>query len=271
EMFRDWLIDLAGVVHDSLTDLTPAQKHMLGDMDRNCPFRELGTSRTISTLPGGPFSTPCVNTQAGIFSALIFRGILFKTVALYERQSCYFESYQEWLEFLASHSGKDDNYFCNRIPYGATTGRTHHNTKAFWDGSEALHQELQNPAQSFTKMVKFIKRFPSFGDLGSYLLAVDLVYAGRIKSPSIEELGKMVYWLGKGAEHGLQKLGLVSFEDPQEAAVEHAFMAVHSFLDNDPAFGLIKEQVGFNFFVLEHSLCKLSRDNILDKYVPILP
>lgn len=279
--YRSWLIELAAVIGipRSADNQTSQQKRMLKDMDRNCPFRELGTSRQI-------FCAHPITTPAAIFSVLVFRGILFKTEALVDHdESGFFHTYEAWCDFVATYP-KDPThrlqldqdpkqklrYFCHPGPYGRTNKRTYHNAQRFWDSSQQLHNKLNEPGWSFTAIVRFIssaktkgvRLFPSFGELSAFLLAADLVYAGRIAMPTVEEVGRMVFRLKKGALHGLVVLGLIPDQEASEQAVAEAFTKTYSFLDNNPRFSVIKAQVGFDVFVVEHSLCKLARDHILD-------
>ncbi|KAJ3812129.1 hypothetical protein F5876DRAFT_38110 [Lentinula aff. lateritia] len=252
---------------------TKLQQKILKNTDRHCPFRELSMSRCKIMEQNGPFSPHNIYSREGIFSGLVFRGILFNTDALQEHAGCgFFESWDAWKQFVAAHQDKKENYMCNPHVYGRTNGRSPSNAQHFWIGSEILHKKLlQEPNITFTEIVDFIATakgldkktlFPTFGILTAYLFTVDLVYAGRAPIPSLEEVAKMVCKLDKGGSRGLMKIGVASDSSPKQIA--GGFMELFHFLDQDKEFSHIKHKVIFDPFMLEHSLCKASRDSWLN-------
>ncbi|KAJ3902276.1 hypothetical protein F5879DRAFT_805695 [Lentinula edodes] len=253
--------------------LTKLQQKVLKNTDRYCPFRELSLSRCKATEHNGPFSPHNINSREGIFSALVFRGILFNTDALQEHENCgFFESWDAWEQFAAAHQGKNETYMCNPHIYGRTNGRSPSNAQHFWSSSKILHDKLiQEPNMTFTEIVNFIAAakgldkktlFPTFGILTAYLLTVDLVYANRAPVPSLDEVAQMVCKLDKGGSRGLMKIGVAL--DSSSKQIAKGFIELFHFLDQDKEFSHIKHQVVFDPFLLEHSLCKASRDGWLN-------
>jgi hypothetical protein len=55
-----------------------------------------------------------------------------------------------------------------------------------------------------------VAAFPNFGDLTGYLFVVDLVYAGLVGMPSVEEVGAMIPILNAGALSALLQPGLMN-------------------------------------------------------------
>ncbi|KIK60172.1 hypothetical protein GYMLUDRAFT_59662 [Collybiopsis luxurians FD-317 M1] len=134
-----------------------------------------------------------------------------------------------------------------------------------------LHNKLQQQNSSFTELVHFVKDakdksgekfFPSFGTLASYLLVTDLEYAQCAPMPTVDKMGSMVWTLRKGVRNGLEKLGYLV---KSEVEVVLSFEKVYCFLDQDKHFSRIKEGCVFNGIMLEHSLCKLSQDTVLER------
>ncbi|KAJ4496220.1 hypothetical protein C8J55DRAFT_402488, partial [Lentinula edodes] len=236
------------------------------DSDSSCPFRELAQSRRQVSSPNGLYTH---HSREGIFSALLFRGILFNTEALHEtRHLGFFESFEIWTQFKAQHADRGEKYICNPCAYGTTKGRVSTNDKNFWIASEILFEKLQDPNISFTTIWQFVvnardhhnkKLFPSFGDLSAYLLTVDLTYAQWIPWPDLDEVAQAVFVLAKGALHGLQKIGLVSADSYTKEEVVEGFKMLYRFLDEDPKFKTIKQAVVFDPFMVEHALCKMSK------------
>ncbi|KAJ4481777.1 hypothetical protein C8J55DRAFT_488913 [Lentinula edodes] len=274
--FRDWLLEIAEAYTQSpplpMDQLNPEQRRVRENSDSSCPFRELAYSRRRVSGPNGLFAH---HTRAGTFSALLFRGILFNTEALRETgHTGFFESFEAWSQFKAQYADRGEKYICNSCAYGTTRGRTSSNDKYFWIASEVLHQKLQDPNISFTSIWQFIvntkdnkknKLFRSFGDLSAYLLTVDLTYARRIPWPHLDEVAQAVSVLAKGALHGLQKMNLVPTNAYTEDEVKEGFKALYRLLDGDSKFKTVKGAVVFDPFMVEHALCKISKDRVYER------
>ncbi len=280
--YCDWLAELEEGLSSVPSKPTVFQEHMFKDMDANCPFREKAPSRVKITSPEGPFTRGRIRTRAGVFSALVFRGILFKTRALLEKgHSGYFANFEEWEEFEASCQAEleaDPEYLCNPCPHGAQRWRSAGHAKAYWLASEIVHRKIEEGA-SFEDLMGFVARgklkgkkcCPAFGPLLAYLFCVDLCIAGSLAAPSAEELGKIVCDLSKGARGGLAKLSLVPDKpakrmmgvqkSAEEEVVSEAFAEIYDFLQTSDRMARTRERVGISIFDVEHSLCKLSRDN----------
>ncbi|KIK60688.1 hypothetical protein GYMLUDRAFT_59403 [Collybiopsis luxurians FD-317 M1] len=164
-----------------------------------------------------------------------------------------------------------EGYICNNAAYGPTKEHFADNAHWFWTGSGVLHDKLWQQNLSFTELVYFVKDakdekggkfFPSFGILASYLLVADLAYAQCAPMPTINEMGSMVWTLQKGARNGLEKLG---YPVKLEIEVASSFKKVYHFLDQDKDFSRIKLGCAFDGIMLEHSLCKLSWDKVLER------
>ena len=104
--------------------------------------------------------------------------------------------------------------------------------------------------------------FYQVGLLARLLIAGDLAYAGVIPKPTIEEMGRMIALVNKGALNGLARLGLLNLPNKgtklSKEEVTVAFKVVHEYLTNN----LTQEEqdnMGMDPIVIEHSLCKLTR------------
>ncbi|THV03158.1 hypothetical protein K435DRAFT_651773 [Dendrothele bispora CBS 962.96] len=238
---------------------------MLHDTDRWCPFRELGTSRKLALRNDGPFDYSRIRTHEGIFSALIFRGILFASPIM-ERfnRSCYFHDLQDWNTWRASVANISDKVICDPCPYGPSRHCVIENAVTFWESSELLHVYLGDDpgCRSFSDVIDWVtthhleddqKAFPSFGNLNSYLLAIDLVYAGRLDAPTLEELALVVQKLNKGAANALRKMGLVS----DKCSVAEVFKRFHTKMVD--ALSMHRDRMRYDIFTTEHGLCKYSK------------
>ena len=104
--------------------------------------------------------------------------------------------------------------------------------------------------------------FYQVGLLARLLIAGDLAYAGVIPKPTIEEMGRMIALVNKGALTGLARLGLLNLPKKgtklSKDEVTVAFKVVYEYLSNN----LTQEEqdiMGIDTIVIEHSLCKLTR------------
>lgn len=296
QRFLQFLRDLHPLIDDTLPEHSPTllQAKVSAELDYRLPFREKAPSRTkILASPDGPFSPDHISTREGIFSALIFRGITFCTKALLEiDHSGYFDSLEAWNSFVNAHgpyqvelaSGWAEKsaaeirrmeecreaYFCNKGPYGRTKGRSTANASQFWTASGILHNYLNKGHNLYEVMVHMETEhdeldnvvYPTFGKLAAYLLAVDLVYAGRIPSPTSDVMVQCVNYMQMGALDGLSRLGLVEGEGvhrkPHTAA---AFLGLYSYLQSNLT-EKERSAMGLDMPLVEHGLCKFKRNKV---------
>ncbi|KAH7876529.1 uncharacterized protein C8R40DRAFT_1169639 [Lentinula edodes] len=251
--FRDWLLEIAEAYMQfpplSMDQLKLEQRRILENSDSSCPFRELASSRKQVSGPNGLFAH---HSREGTFSALLFRGVLFNTEALQKLDILGFLSPLKpgpSLKLFMQIEGK--------ILYATL-----------------VHTVQPEDGLPLTIIWQFIvhakndkknKLFPSFGDLSAYLLTVDLTYAHRIPWPSLDEVAHAIYVLAKGALHGLQKMDLVPTDTYSENQVKEGFKALYRFLDEDAKFQKVKQTVIFDPFMVEHALCKISKDRVYER------
>lgn len=104
-----------------------------------------------------------------------------------------------------------------------------------------------------------IKAFPQIGNLVAHLLAGDYAYTGKVKMPSVEEMGEVIHDVDAGGIAGLRVLGYFGKgEKPSQSQVTAGLEDVHAFvmsvLPRDS-----REMMGYDLIMLEHALCKISR------------
>ncbi|KAF9032690.1 hypothetical protein BDZ89DRAFT_948084 [Hymenopellis radicata] len=192
------------------TGRTELQQFVMEDEDYFLPFRECAPSRARlrDTLRTGPVEPQDVLTV--IRSLLIFRGITFNTSAAANHDG-WFETKEQWYEYRGSGGAADEANFVNPKAYGPTDGRMTENFETFWQAAVGLQSFLQNKDkdQSFTKVWDYIvrnRKLPTFGPLSSFLLVEDLVYAGLVAQPTLEEFAACVGQLKKGAKSTLEMM-----------------------------------------------------------------
>ncbi|KIY61680.1 hypothetical protein CYLTODRAFT_447602 [Cylindrobasidium torrendii FP15055 ss-10] len=255
-MFASFLREALKLLLGNTSNL-PKVPAALEDLDYYLPFRELAPSRRqILSSTSGPFSAGKILTRSGMFSALLFRGVLFNTPALFAAgHSFCFEDLSAFNAYL-QQSSKPERYFCHPAAYGRTAGRTTSNAKQFWEASPRLLLKVKQNIGffPFIKSVAASRDYPTFGKLCAYLLAVDLVYAGVMKQPTIEELGSVVAWLDMGAAAVLKRFGCPA------GKIKEGFVALFNYLERDGlALGERSQMSPILMFDVEHGLCKYGR------------
>ncbi|KAJ6576001.1 hypothetical protein DFH09DRAFT_1078357 [Mycena vulgaris] len=276
--------DLRGPPLHALNDF---QGKLNGSMDYLFPGREFAPSRQRVLATDGPYTAERIRTNAGFLSAVIFRGCTFGTEFLAQYPT-FFADIGEFhsVKALATADyrtkyGKDppEKFFCLRGAYGPSNHRrlislADTYATAIEADSWAAKFEGQDKVP-FVECFNWLsgdiprtgcKRFPVLGPLGSYLLTADLVYASAVMTPTLDEMGYIIRELNKGAVAGLEMLRLIPPRKRLERGCQkanvndcrRAFRAIY----NKVMKGVpqkARDRLGFDFIVLEHALCKLSR------------
>ncbi|KAF9005728.1 hypothetical protein BDZ89DRAFT_966425 [Hymenopellis radicata] len=244
---------------------TRLQNHVMQNLDHCLPFREHAPSRARlhpGLKSGGVHSGDILSV---IRSLLIFRGITFDTRRASNSDGWYSHQSQ-WEYYRGPYSEDNENEFVNARAYGPTDGRSTKNFSTFWDAAFGIQEFLFDDKmkvlhnRGFSETIKFLlarKDLPSFGRLSSFLLVEDLVYAGLVQSPSLEEFAREVGNLKKGAGRALQRM-VPGHPSLSQSDIAQAFISVFEYLDNRLSQET-KQLIGFDMFFVEHALCKLIR------------
>ncbi|TFK58788.1 hypothetical protein BDN72DRAFT_906413 [Pluteus cervinus] len=270
------LLDLLSLVHPLLDDMERQIKiphcsskgyHVLSllkevqsEADKKLPFRDLAPSRKRILEDGGPYSSDHISTQAGFFSALIYRGVTHHTDFL-QQQSILFPSLSSWVSLYKTLSTEfPPNYFCDPCAYGTCTSRSVDHIPEYWDVSE--REDLtswlaEEPPISFLNLYWKLREaeISAFGSLTTYLLVVDYAIAGKVQCPQPREMGEILWDIDAGGLKGLIKLG---FPCRSVEETSQAFEIVTTMLSARLSEG-DKSKMNFSVFLVEHLLCKLVR------------
>ncbi|KAJ6624023.1 hypothetical protein B0H10DRAFT_1724327, partial [Mycena sp. CBHHK59/15] len=251
-------------------------------MDYLYPFREYAPSRQRAAGPSGPFTLDRVRTDAGILSALIFRGVTFGTDFFFQypiffNDIAHFHQVKDqatanYLE--ANGENPPKSYFCDSAAYGPSNHRRvveladEYANVLRNDSWEAKLQGREKlPFQEcFEWLYGCTPTKAVLGPLASYLLTADLVYSGSVESPTVDDMAFIIWTLNKGGARGLELLHLISpgkklkkgWARPKKkecvAAVRGLYKRILQWMPKG-----MHNSVGFNLIVLEHCLCKFSR------------
>ncbi|KAJ7133866.1 hypothetical protein C8R43DRAFT_894905 [Mycena crocata] len=284
--FCRFLTEAAQIHRGRFSGGSKFQEELCARKDYLLPFRELGPSRQHIVCPDGPFTPERIRTNAGMLSALIFRGVTFGTEFMFNYPT-FFTSIEDFhrvkdiasAQYLEKHGeAAPERYFCFADTYGP------HNSKKLVnladDYAAALEIDSWEAMLNGRDRIPFlecfnwlsgfrgkkIRRFPVLGPLASYLLTADLFYAGVVEEPTVEVMGEVIATLNKGAAQGLQLLNLI----PPRVTLKKTWRKT-STTNATQGFRQLYQKVlarlppdilewgGFDVIVLEHSLCKFSR------------
>ncbi|KAI0716828.1 hypothetical protein C8Q76DRAFT_617118 [Earliella scabrosa] len=235
--------------------------------DHILPWRELAPCRRRVTAPGGPFHPTLVEQPGAFPSWVIFRALLFDSPILHSgATSCYFANQGAWEDFLTSEGFNVDDptsvrRFFNIACYGTPQNERSQGDKLApqYFAAETRWLELA----SGKPVIRRIEHLRLLGGLTGYLLTADLVYAGKVAEPNVEEIGRVIHANRLGSYAALVSAKLVSKTCNADEVVQ-AFREVYNHLlaGLDQAD---RELVGYNAILVEHLLCKFQRTRKVHK------
>ena len=262
--------------HPPQSNISPEDKvrvKVLKNMDGLLPFREHGPSRKRIMMEDGPFSPANIQTKAGFFSALIFRGITF-TCAIIQDNHVLFKDASDWNQVVKDIKARNlgDRYISNPNAYTSYTFREPSLGDKYWITANDpkfnswLFSRQPDTKSDYVVMWKMFKEardgdgemaFPSFGNLVAHLLAADYTYAdGPISKPTCDEMGSIISTIKSGATKGLILLGYGDKLD--ETTTKEAFKELYEYLE-EKLTAPQKERMTFDTLMLEHALCKIQK------------
>jgi hypothetical protein len=270
---------------------TNLKRWVMDAQDEFLPFREYAPSESKVLEHDGPYSPDFLKTTSGLFSILIWRGIMFGCLAVLDHPTNKFWSLEEWNTFVKENSRRDPSYFCKKNIYTTPiAGRCINLAADYWVAANLEARNwttlVNSPELSYQKLYSFFVKdkdtlpdpklrrggtypyhlqnssFPQIGRLIAHLLAADCAYALIPHPPTAHVLGAMVRTLDMGAINGMRKLSLIKSKgktrDYSVEEIQTAFEATYEFLSaNIPPDHQIV--MGFNSFMVEHSMCKYSK------------
>ncbi|KAJ6459922.1 hypothetical protein C8R45DRAFT_842885 [Mycena sanguinolenta] len=259
DKFLAALLELEPLINPSASVLSPSkfQNAVKLKLDFLLPFREHGPSRARSRLPDNSFDPAHSRSMGGLFSGLVFRGIIFATPFSMQANT-YFSDPDAWRLEVARFPEGDSTFFCNLAAYSRAKSNRGVNTR---DGS-----------YDFAECYKFFTaghpvRFREIGSLIGFLLTADFHYSGAVKAPDVPTVATIIRDINKGGMKGLEQLELISRrpvgarDRPRKGNVDevrHGFSTLYRFLDTHLS-DESKRRMHFDAIMVENSLCKWTR------------
>ncbi|KAI0666354.1 hypothetical protein C8Q78DRAFT_994787 [Trametes maxima] len=258
--------------------LSPLQHKVRGNPDFLLPFRQHAPEVQNAFSDKGILHPTRINEPGAIASLWLLRGIFYRTRFSSEHaDSLLFRNYDHWQETykricadpqIAAFNQDKDRYFCNARAYGQATTRSTENAQAYFEGEPAWLEMFKSKepgwrmpyieAYRFTQHVqRGHKILPQLGPLTGMLITADLVYAGKVAMPSVEEMGEMVHLLDRGASACLHFFRLLDKSSNKET-VQFVFTSLY-----DKVYASFTEAersaMTFDPIMFEHCLCKYQR------------
>ncbi|KAF6744864.1 hypothetical protein DFP72DRAFT_1078071 [Ephemerocybe angulata] len=279
EQFIDMLSTSHQYVRDPQSPPSNARFYRLlsDDPDFYLPLREKAPSRVRSRSELGPYRQGVIETPSGIFSAVVWRAITFRSAFSAEHmlfqnsdelQALVDKLVEEQSDIRKNHTSASQPFFCNKAAYGQPTGRALKYHTTYWETVENLNwNAFATSKPSFRQVLEYFgpvrqlglnQPFPQLGDLGRLTLAGDLVYAGICEMPTTKEMAEAIVELNSGATAGLKALQYMTDQWPslREEKVEVVAEALASLLDllHDSLGEEVFAEMGLDLISLEHSL-----------------
>ncbi|KAJ7234862.1 hypothetical protein C8J57DRAFT_1249008 [Mycena rebaudengoi] len=249
------------------------QSTVSADHDYLLPFREHGPSRIRSRAPGGSFDPALSATRAGLFSGLIFRGVIFATEFSRKADAqTFFSSPAEWTAECAKYPDASGEFYCNLRAYGGSkSNRGVHLVQEYWtalttDDVPNWEKNTENKTYNFMECYKFLKhdnpnRFAEIGALIGFLLAADFAYTGIVTFPDEPTVATIMHEINAGGVKGLELMGLINprasgngrKKKAPLAEVKSGFGSLYNFLDCKLS-AESKRRMVFDAFMVEYSL-----------------
>lgn len=274
ESMVDFLMETYRVLVLGNPPLTEMQTVAISDPDFYSPFRQLAPQVLRVAAPGGFLDPAMIDRPGAIASHWSWRGAFYRSeYSKTPHCKLFFRSAEEWEAHRdrivnAAAGALPSTYFCEPRAYGtASATRSHLNIPHYFrvegDWATLLSSRAPGEAQldyrtAFT-FTQELGRLPGIGKLTGMLITSDLVYAGKVKMPTEQELGQLISHLSMGALTAVgQFLELPPSTRLPHALVQEVFVGlycgVRERLDDGQRAGM-----QFDPIMFEHALCKLQR------------
>ncbi len=173
---------------------------------------------------------------------------------------------------------KGEGYFCNKRAYSDqyNNKRTSANASQYWKAASNSKYNYFLFAKEPTPFIELwdhfrkgkyreegqpaVKLFPQFGALQAYLLASDYVIAGLATMPTDAEMATVMVTINSG---GIKGISFLDLPCSSEEEIALSFKYIREYLSHVIPVPR-QQQINFNAFVVEHSLCKCSSSKQLN-------
>ena len=192
--------------------------HINKDLDNRLPDRNRTPSQKKILSSAGPYSPQHVKMVAGLFSALIYRGITHGSQFLLDHPDTIFSTLKEWQTLQnALLKRYPESHLLKPFSYGSNIkGRALNHAESYWEkaNDSTLNSWLLESEEPINPVALLcLLRKAKISGLGGVILlelVFDYVKCGQATTPSADEMEEM-YSLAKIKKGPVQKLKDLGF------------------------------------------------------------
>lgn len=210
-LFLKYIREALAILHEEVdgTQASLLQKFILSDQNKNCPFRDCTEDFARMTGRDGPYFGDTITTEAGIYSAVLWRAITLRTT-FSEVERALFEDHTDWNKNKQAMPNIS-SYISRPNALGTATRRHPRYASKDWDSILKLNwlQFCQEP-HSFKEIYELFhpvskqtpQPFEQLGPLGTLQLMGDLVKCGVAPPASNADIGWCMQLINSGSVKG---------------------------------------------------------------------
>ncbi|KAF9470199.1 hypothetical protein BDN70DRAFT_939938 [Pholiota conissans] len=216
QQFEAFFRQSVDVYSGNYTEPTILQRMQIISPEQHYPFREQLSARKRMMSMGGPFHTNNIRTLPGIFSAIIWRAITYRT-EFSEAEKMLFVNIDDWNATVSKIPSAVTGYICNKAAYGSTNpGRSEKLVPVYWKQVQNLEWEAYCRREETTTFQDTMRLFsgrndnpfPHLGLLGAFDLVVDLTYCSKAihSLPTNMTVAECIFKINRGSMNGVMVL-----------------------------------------------------------------
>ena len=226
--------------------------------DQQIPIRALTPSLSRVLRGDGPYSPSYKCTSAGMFSALVYRGITHGTEFLFHSSPLFSDLSSFEQSVLECSPARSAHYFCNPQAYGQHgLARSLSHASDYWN---IANNPQFNHILSAARPCKFMDiywdwkgKIPGYDSAVLYALLADYAEAGLLTIPTLEDMAELIKDANLGALEGLRWLGWNINSSSPSVDILKAFKTVTELLHGKISHEL-EGLTEFNALFVEHAL-----------------
>ncbi|KIM41072.1 hypothetical protein M413DRAFT_11282 [Hebeloma cylindrosporum] len=187
--FLKFIRQALAVVHEEVerNQATRIQRFIMSDPRKNSPFRNCTPDFARMTGRDGPYSEDTIKTEAGIFSAILWRGVTLRTT-FSEVEPAIFEDYDDWKKVLEAMP--EIGYVYDPNVHGTATQCHPKHADKYWRSVQKLNwPDFCCQSHTFEEFYELFhptsvlkdQPFEQLGPLGTLQLLGDLLTWRQIK------------------------------------------------------------------------------------------
>lgn len=199
------------------------------DPDEICPFRECINERIKMRSQGGPYSQNIINTNRGLFSAIIWRTVTMFT-PFADTEDPVYDNFNQWHQ-----RAEEVIHFEGESYIGGQFSKAKNLLQKCWHAVETLDwEEFSQTYPSFMDMFNYLypsskdPLLPGLGPTGAMNLATDMALGGICAMPTHAEMSQCIFICNGYTAKAIQYLNARSASAPRESqdSISHTLSTI---------------------------------------------